>query len=191
MAIQELVNVGAAQINPEAARALLQNLLAGRGAPAAAPMPRPQSQLRPEAVAQLLAALGGGQVGQPVDNGVAVVDKSPTRGGEVPAGFKSASIDPGDTFTFEIIPPALFKPRRLLFAKTTSPNFELVSLTAGMDSLMITADPINCEVFSDESFNQGWKIDTLQIGQPLRMVVRNISGTAGICSGAWLGLYAT
>ena len=191
--MNELVNVGAAQINPEAARALIQQLASfGGGRPAASPVARPT--IRPEALAQFASMLrdaGGLAEGRPVDNGVAVVEKQATRAGEVPAGFKSTAIDPGDTFTFEIIPPALFKPRRLLFAKTTAPAFELVSLTAGMDSLMITADAIPCEVFSDESFNQGWKIDTLQIGQPLRMVVRNISPTAGICSGAWLGLYAT
>lgn len=111
--------------------------------------------------------------------------------GEIPFGFFSAAEVAADaTEVITLQPSVIFRPKRLLIPQSIAPAFTLRRIQIGQREQLINGNAVPCEAFSEESVNQGWKLPTIQIAQPMKMEFTNISGSAVTLRGCWLGIFA-
>lgn len=111
--------------------------------------------------------------------------------GEIPFGFFSDTEVAADaTVTITLQPSVIFRPKRLLIPQSIAPAFTLRRIQIGQREQLINGNAVPCEAFSEESVNQGWKLPTIQIAQPMKMEFTNISGAAVYLRGCWLGIFA-
>lgn len=121
---------------------------------------------------------------------VAVEEREPTNAFEVPFGFESLAVPAATTIQINLSPAATFKPNRMSIPQAVAPSFSLLGFLIGQESLILNGNAVPAEAFSDLSYNpRGWKLPTMQVGQPSTMLWRNNSGAAADLRGNFWGIY--
>lgn len=120
-----------------------------------------------------------------------VQDKPVTVGRKIPFGFGPTTVASGASTTFTLTPAANFKPDRLSIPQAAAPQFAVTTFLIGQESMLLNGNAVPCESFSDLAYNpDGWKLTTIQVGQPAILVFQNISGADAIIRGCFWGFAA-
>lgn len=123
---------------------------------------------------------------------VMVAQHDPTNAYEVPFGFQSLAVAAGGSATITLQPAATFKANRMSIPQAIAPFFQLTAFLIGQVSVIMNGNAVPGEAFSDLSYNpRGWKLPTMQAGQPTTMIWQNISGAAQDLRGSFWGVFVT
>jgi hypothetical protein len=116
--------------------------------------------------------------------------RNPMYNCDVPVSFQSAgTMAPGTSQTIAINSPALWAPYDLFIPSDIAANFAITSLQSGLFTFNPGGAPLKLLQFTEDATSRRqWKLPTVQPGQPMIMVVQNISlGFTGALQGDWWG----
>lgn len=107
---------------------------------------------------------------------------------EVVQGLLSASVAAGAQATVTFNVSMVFRPSRLMVGPTIAPNFAIIDIKVGPDSLFLAAGAVPGEAFLPGSVGaSALKRRTAAPGTPINVVVENIDGAAHVFRGALFG----
>lgn len=111
--------------------------------------------------------------------GVVVRRQQPTTARELPLGFDSVTnVTKATSARITSRPQKTFRPDRLVVANAIAGFFLIDSLQVGTDNMLVSADSIPAEAFSNLSVGVGLKMATANIGIDITLSVTNIDAAA-------------
>lgn len=148
-----------------------------------APHIRPDIGMDPVVMQRLQAALAN-------NIPIATEEKSISMAAEVPFGFGPFTVAPNATQTVTLTPGVPYKPNRFSIPQAIAQSFVMSVFQIGQTSLLINGNQVPCEAFSDLAYNpRGWKLPTIQLGQPASLAFINVSGVDQVLRGNFWGVF--